>query len=43
METIKREIYKTCGFRATKNRYNQIVQKSPPEGARFITDGGYIT
>ena len=40
---MKCEIYKTYGFRVTGNRYKAIVQESPPEGTRFIINGGYIT
>ena len=43
IKAIKKEIYEACGFRIAESQYDQIVQKSPPEGARFTIDGGYIT
>ena len=43
IKVIKHEIYKVCGFRATKSPYNNIIQESPSEGVRFTINKEYIT
>ena len=39
---MKREIYKAYGFRTVRSRYNQIIQKLSPKGARFTINKEYI-